>query len=447
MSEAMGDVPLSATATSNFQDLHGVGLTQSGQVSKMSSLMEKMFVNSIPFYRRSEAANPIEWSWNLIQQINRTLPSESTKEFAIRTKVDGNTLLQIDSMTRLGAPRPTRWNPNWSWPVEISDEEPYELWVCRRLVEAAFGDPRISQFVAQLKPTQQQPDESTSLYQLRISNIRDINAFIDKIGGHLFSVPDPAAIDQYLCKEYKPSIQSKIARMVTDLMEDKKRQRPLAPSYTPTVEDYCAAALQAEEALVDFDNMIKERSGGGGAGQINLVTTAHNIGDTSNSILSLVRPVSLSAPSAPVAAGIVPSGEKEKASSKEAKTPVSSTEQALEKRLNKLSSTLDRLLKSTNKRYREDDSDEEKTPPRQRRGQVLLAMKGGRRDASAMPTCYNCKGADHKISNCPKPCRPEITCPRCKNKGHFVKDCPQNNAPAGMPRNGIAEVQENAGAA
>lgn len=446
MSEVSGSVSLPGSATPSVSEYGGTGQSQIVQQSKMSGLMEKMFVNSIPYYRRAEAANPIEWSWNLIQQINRTLPSDSTKEFAVRSKVDNNTLLQIDGMTRLGTPRPTRWNPSWSWPVEVSEAEPYEVWVCRRLVEAAFGDPRISQFVAQLKPTPQQPDESTSLYQLRISNIRDINVFIETIAGHLYSVPDPSTVDQYLCKEYKPSIQSKVTRIIADLMEERKRQHPLGPPCTPTVDDYRAAALQAEEALLDFDTMINERSGGGGAAGINLVATVHNGagGDNSNSLLSLVRPISLSGSTAPAQASLATGGDKGRAR-KEAKTPGTPSESAVEKRLNKLSSTLDRLLKTNSKkRLRDEDSDEEDFP-RRRGGQVLLAMKNNRPAKNGALACYNCRGTDHKISNCPRPCRPEITCPRCQKKGHFAKDCAQANAQAAMPRNGAAEVQENAG--
>lgn len=450
MSEQSESARTSVPSTPVFSDTGSGTVGVIAQAPRMSGFMEKIFVNSIPPYRRAEAANPIEWAWNLIQQINRNSPSDATKEFAVRSKVDNNTLLQIDNMTREGTPRPTRWNSAWSWPVRVSLEEPYEVWVCRRIVEAAYGDPRIGHFVAQLKPTPQQPDESTSLYQLRISNIRDINSFIATIAGHLYSVPDPSTIDQYLCKEYNSTIQTKVTRMISELIEDRKRLQPNAPPYTPTVDDYRTAALQAEDAMLEFRTMINERSGG--AAGINLVAaTASNDTAAGNSLLTLVRPISFNVPSAPAQEAATPAGEKGKAK-KEAKTPGTPgtpSEQALEKRLGKLSSTLDRLMKNAKKRSRDDDSDEEEVPRRRKGGQVLLSMKNGkgRPPAGTALRCYNCGNSDHKIGQCPQPCRPDITCPRCQKKGHFAKNCPPHNADAAvMPRNGIAEVQENAGA-
>lgn len=408
--------------------------------SKMSTFVEKMFITSIPNYSRAEAANPIEWSWNLIQQINRTAPSESTKEFAIRSKVDNNTLLQIDSMLRENTPRPTRWNPAWHWPVRITDAEPLELWVCRRIVEAAYGDHRISHFVSQLKPTPQQPDESTSLYQLRINNTRDINSFVASIAGHLYSVPDAVMIDQYLCKEYKPSIQTRVTRMISDLAEEQKRLRPHAPPYIPTVDDYRNAALQAEEALLDFDTMINERGGSSLNLNLSAQTATAEASTATNSILALVRPVSLNPPAAnpPTAA----TGEEKSKSKRDTKAPGTPSEQSWEKRLNKLAGAVERLAKNNNKkRNREEESDEER-PPKRRGGQTMLPFKAQGRQGN--PGCYNCKSTDHRISDCNQPCRPEITCPHCKKKGHFARNCNQRNGDAAMPRNGVAEIADNA---
>lgn len=422
---------------------HGGG--HHGPRSLISGFMEKMFVNAIQPYSKGGATNPIEWSWNLVQQISRTMPSQSVKEFGIRSKVDNNTLLQIDSMTKEGTPRPARWNASWSWPVKISESELYEIWVCRRIIEASSGDPRVGKFVSLLKPTPQQADEATELFQGRIQNSKDINSFITRIGGHLYSVPDAATIDQYLCKEYKPSVQTKVTRMIGELIEERKRLDPNGVPYVPTIADYCAAALQAEEAILDFDTMIAERGVQPKAGSL-VAAAVNEIANsgTSNSLLNLVRPISaLGALSqAHFNDGQIAENNKGRQEPKTPQTPADS----IEKRFSKLTNTIEKLFKYQKKRSRDDDSDEERH--RKRGRQTLLSLdKGPRLQNKGTGVCFNCGSTEHRIGDCNKPCRPNITCPKCKKKGHFSRDCPNHKAmeeASNMPRNGVEEIQPNA---
>lgn len=414
----------------------------------ISGYMEKAFIGAIKWYGRGGSINPIEWSWELIQQVHRTSPSEEAKRFAIRSRVDSNTLLQIDGMTSRDTPRPSRWYSSWEWPIVITEEEPYEIWACRRIVEAAYGDPRISRFVSLLKPSPQQKDEPTSLYQARISNSRDINAFVVRVAGHLYSVPDVATIDQYLCKEYRVGIQIRVTRAIAEMIEDQKRAYPNRAPYVPTVADYCAAALQAEEVMLDLEAMLGERTNNSpGAAVAAAVEDTPNFGNQPTSLLGLVRPFapapSASAPPSaqPAGAGTTPSAE-----GKEAKQQNNPANKLLLKAAKKLEAIF-QASKNSKRRHQDSDSDSDSDSPKgyKKNKRGILALKGKYdKKGEKEDGCFNCGAKDHQIRNCPKDCRPTLTCPKCRQKGHFTKDCKNGNAKGAgnaMPRNGAQEAE------